>query len=285
MNTGRYLQLPAYTTLGYRTREGVLANKENDLEYIKADHYVFGFEYRRKESSIITIEGFYKYYSDYPVSVLDSISLANKGGDYGVTGNEEVISTGTGRAYGLETYVRERLFNMVDLIASFTLVKSEFKDNSDKYISSAWDNGYILNLTLSREFKNEWDAGLKWRLVGGTPYTPTDLYRSSIIDAYNVQSRGYPDYSRFNTERLEPFHQLDIRIDKQFFFDKWSLTLYTDVQNVYNYQVAEQPFIIVNTDAEGNRLTMADDPSRYQLRQIASKSGTVLPTVGIIVEF
>lgn len=285
MNTGRFLQQPAYTTLGYRTRDGILANKANNLEYIKADHYVFGFEYRRKESSIITIEGFYKNYSDYPVSVLDSIALANKGGDYGVTGNEEVISTGTGRAYGLETYVRERVLNMVDLIASFTLVKSEFKDNTDKYVSSAWDNGYILNLTLSREFKNDWDAGLKWRFVGGTPYTPTDLYRSSIIEAFNVQSKGYPDYSRFNTQRLKPFHQLDIRIDKQFFFDKWSLTLYTDVQNVYNYQVDEQPFIVVKTDDLGNRLTVEDDPGRYELKEISGRSGTVLPTIGIIVEF
>lgn len=285
MNTGRYLQQPAYTTLGYRNSENKLANKENDLTFIKSDHFVLGFEYRRSQNSRATIEGFYKNYSDYPVSVNDSVSLANKGGDFGVFGNEEVTSTGSGRSFGAELYIREQLFGKVDLIASYTLVKSEFKDKSGDYISSAWDNGHLVNITLSREFKNDWYIGLKWRYVGGTPYTPYDLQRSSFIEAYNVQPKGYLDYGRFNTERLEPFHQLDIRIDKQFYFNRWSLTLYTDIQNAYNYQTAEQPFIVVETDEQGNRLTVDGDPLRYRLKEVASAAGTVLPTIGIIVEF
>lgn len=285
MNTGRYLQQPAYTTLGYRSNDGVLANKANNLTYIKADHAVLGFEYRRTENSRLTLEGFFKSYTDYPVSVNDSISLANKGGDFGIFGNEEVTSTGTGRSFGAEVYVRERFFNKYDLIASYTLVKSEFKNNEGKYIPSSWDNGHIVNITLSREFENDWYIGLKWRYVGGSPYTPYDLNRSSLIEAYTVQSRGYLDYSRFNSERLDSFHQLDIRIDKQFFFNKWSLTLYTDVQNAYNFQTEEQPFIVAIKGEDGENLTVPGDPSRYLLKQEASTAGTVLPTIGIIVEF
>ncbi len=285
MNTGRFLQQPAYTTLGYRSNEGELMNKLNNLKYIQADHYVVGLEYRRVESSKITIEGFYKRYSDYPVSVTDSISLANKGGDFGIFGNEEVTSTGSGRAFGFETYVRESLMNTFDLIASYTYVRSEFESKEGNYISSSWDNRHILNLTLSRDFKNDWYIGLKWRFVGGSPYTPYDLYRSSVIEAYNIQPRGYLDYNKFNTERLEAFHQLDIRIDKEYFFDRWSLTLYADIQNAYNLQSIEQPFIVVETDEDGARKVVENDPMRYQLKQVASTSGTVLPSIGIIVEF
>lgn len=285
MNAGRFMQQPAYTTLGYRDNFNNLINKENDLTFIKADHAVLGFEYRRTENSRITLEGFFKSYTDYPVSVNDSISLANKGGDFGIFGNEAVVSTGTGRAYGAELYIRERLFDKVDLIASYTLVKSEFKDKAGKFTPSAWDNGHILNVTLSREFSNDWYVGLKWRFVGGSPYTPYDLVRSSLIEAYTVQPKGYLDYNRFNSERLEPFHQLDIRVDKQFYFNRWSLTLYTDIQNAYNYQTAEQPFIVVETDDQGNKLTVDGDPTRYKLREVASTAGTVLPTIGIIVEF
>lgn len=285
MNAGRFMQQPAYTTLGYRDNFNNLINKENDLTFIKADHAVLGFEYRRTENSRITLEGFFKSYTDYPVSVNDSISLANKGGDFGIFGNEAVVSTGTGRAYGAELYIRERLFDKVDLIASYTLVKSEFKDKAGKFTPSAWDNGHILNVTLSREFSNDWYVGFKWRFVGGSPYTPYDLVRSSLIEAYTVQPKGYLDYNRFNSERLEPFHQLDIRVDKQFYFNRWSLTLYTDIQNAYNYQTAEQPFIVVETDDQGNKLTVDGDPTRYKLREVASTAGTVLPTIGIIVEF
>lgn len=285
MNTGRYLQMPAYTTLGFRNNNGTLVNKYNDLEFIKSDHLVLGFEYRRVENAKITLEGFYKNYSDYPVSVSDSISLANKGGDFGVYGNEEVTSTGKGRAYGAELYVRERIFDLFDIIGSYTYVRSEFKDFSGKYIPSSWDSRHLLNLTLSREFSKNWYVGLKWRLVGGSPYTPYDLDRSSLREAYLAEPRGYLNYNKYNTERLEPFHHLDVRVDKQFFFERLSLTLYMDIQNAYNYQSAEQPFLLAKTDQNGQMIPVPGDPSRIQLREISSKSGTVLPSIGIIVEF
>lgn len=281
---GRFLQQPAYTTLGYRSKEGIMVNKDNGLKFINADHVVAGFEYRKNNNSRYTIEGFYKYYSNYPVSVIDSISLANKGGDFGVVGNEEVISTGNGRTFGVELFIQEKFFSKYDFIASYTLVKSEFKNKYNDFIPSAWDNGHILNVTLSREFESEWYLGLRWRFVGGTPFTPYDLYRSSLIEAYSAKPRGYIDYARFNSQRLEPFHQLDIRIDKQFYFNKWSLTLYTDIQNAYNYQTEEQPFIVVMKDENGEKLTVDGDPNRYQIKEVNSQAGTLLPTIGIIVE-
>jgi len=96
------LSLPPYTSLGYRDTTGVLINKENNLKYILADHIIGGFEYIINRDSRVTLEGFYKDYKDYPFSVVDSISLANKGGDFGAIGDEEVTSTSQGRAYGFE---------------------------------------------------------------------------------------------------------------------------------------------------------------------------------------
>ena len=115
MNSGIYKQLPAYTTLGYRDRNLKLVNKTNKLKYISAKHYIAGFEYKYNPEINFTIEGFLKKYSDYPFSVRDSICLANKGGDFGVVGDEEVKSSGSGRAYGFEVTNRTRLlkFNLI----------------------------------------------------------------------------------------------------------------------------------------------------------------------------
>ena len=49
----------------------------------------------------ISAEGFYKFYRDMPLSVSDGIPLACKGNDYGVIGNEQLISTAEGRSYGI----------------------------------------------------------------------------------------------------------------------------------------------------------------------------------------
>lgn len=284
-NTGRYYQQPAYTTLGFRDNSGRLVNKDNNLKYIASNHLVAGFEFRRNAAAKLTLEGFFKSYDNYPVSVADSISLANKGGDFGIFGNEEVTSTGKGRAYGFEVYMRDKVMDKFDIILSYTFVRSEFKDNKDIFIPSSWDNRHLLNLTVSREFKRNWNAGAKWRFVGGSPYTPWDLDRSSLKEAWDARQQGYLDYSQFNTLRIGNFHQLDVRVDKQYFFEKWSLNVYVDIQNLYNFKQDGAPNLITETDAFGNDLINPVQPDRYLVKEVVSESGTVLPTIGIIVEF
>jgi len=278
-NTGRYYQQPAYTTLGFRNNVGELVNKNNNLKYIATNHVVGGIEYRRREDAKFTLEAFYKHYNNYPFSVNDSISLANKGGDFGVYGAEEVTSTGTGRAYGFEAYVRDRFMEKYNIILSYTYVRSEFKDNEDLYVPSSWDNRHLLNVTLSREFKRNWNFGARWRFVGGSPFTPWDMVRSSLKTAWDVRQQGYLDYNQFNTLRIGNFHQLDVRIDKQYFFDKWSLNLYVDIQNLYNFKQAGVPNLTIDA---GN--PSPDESLYYNLKEIENTAGTVLPTIGIIIE-
>jgi hypothetical protein len=284
-NIGRFYQMPSYTTLGYRNQAGALVNKENDIRYIRADHLVAGFEYRKSDNARISLEGFFKWYDHYPFSLNDSVSLASKGADYGVYGDEPVISTSSGRAYGVELYYRDKIKDFLNVILSYTFVRSEFEDKTGKQIPSAWDNRHILNLTASAEFSKNWNVGAKWRFVGGAPYTPYDVERSSLKTAWDARGQGYPDFNRFNSERLNSFQELDLRIDKEFFFKKWSLNLYLDIQNAYNFKSKDPDVLVLQRDANGLPLSDPKDLSRYSLKFLPSESGTVLPTIGIIVEF
>lgn len=283
-NVGRYYQLPAYTTLGFKDNNNELVNKNNGLLYIQSDHLVAGLEWMPGNESKFTLEGFYKNYKNYPFSVSDSIALANKGGDFGTVGDEEVVSIGQGRAYGFEILGRDKSIKDINIILSYTFVRSEFKDVNGNYISSSWDNKHILNLTAYKSFGKNWDIGLKWRFVGGAPYTPYDMQLSGLRTAWDVRQRGYLDYSKFNEERLPVFHQLDIRIDKEFFFDKWTLMMYLDIQNVYNFKGKQQP-ILTNLDETGNISINPNNTERYNLREIQSTAGTILPTLGLMIEF
>ena len=292
-NIGRYHQRPPYTTMGYKDSAGVYVNRENGLKYIVVNHLVSGFEYRPDNNTQISVEGFYKYYTDYPFSVADSIPLASKGADFGVFGDEEVISVAEGRAYGFEILGRWQNLLGFNTVLSYTYVRSEFKDlraeNSERYIPTSWDNRHLLNLTATRTFKSNWYAGFKWRFVGGAPYTPYDEEVSSIREAWDAQGGPYLDYSRYNELRLKSFHQLDIRVDKQYYFTKWSINFYIDVQNVYNFK-SEEPDRLVRTSFEDPTINdVYLDPSgieRYELENLKSAgAGAILPTVGIIVEF
>lgn len=285
-NTGRYYQLPAYTSLGFRSNSGTLVNDSLGIRYISADHVVLGLEWLPKSNAKISVEGFYKYYRNYPFSLRDSVALASKGTDFGAVGDEPLIPISKGRAYGFEVLLRSADLFKFNVIVTYTFVRSEFTDYYGKYIPSAWDNRNLLNITVSRKFKYNWEIGAKWRFAGGQPYTPWDMDKSSLVEAWDAQGKGYPDYSRFNTLRLKSFNQLDIRIDKGFYFKKWSLMFYLDIQNVLNYK-AQQPDVLTNAQEDGTVVKYIDDQGneRYVLRTIPYKAGTILPAIGVMVDF
>ena len=286
VNSGRYFQLPAYTTLGYKNLAGNYVNRDNNLKYITSDHIIAGIQYQPKDNFVTTLEGFYKYYRNYPFSVRDSLSLASKGADFGVVGDEEVRSTGEGRAYGLEVMSRAKLDESLrlNIILSYTYVISQYKKLDGQFQSTSWDNRNIINLTVFKGFGKNWSAGFKWRYLGGQPYTPYDMETSSIKDAWDVTGRPLLDFNQLNSLRLAPFHQLDVRIDKRFYFKKWSLMAYVDVQNAYGFKAEQPDYVVRAKDAAGNYI-LTDGGTRYQLERIKSTAGTVLPTIGIMIQF
>jgi len=289
ISLGRFYQLPAYTTLGYRDVSGDFINKSNNLTYIAADHLIGGIEIITGVDSRIAVEAFYKRYSNYPFSVSDSISLASRGGDFGTIGDEEVVSTGKGRAYGLEISGLYHFLGDLTGIYAYTFVRSEFQNAAGEYIPSSWDSRHILTITMTKPFQDNWQVGTKWRFVGGLPYTPYDLEKSALVQAWNTQGRPFQDYARFNASRLNNFLQLDVRVDKTYNFSRWSLLVYLDIQNALNFKSEQPDILIPATDNAGTSLIAnPDDPAeeqRYILNRIANTSGTILPTIGITVDF
>jgi len=284
-NVGRYYQLPAYTILGYRDSLGSLVNRNNKVSYITNDQLVAGFEYNTKINTKITVEGFYKIYNNYPFALRDSISLANLGGDYGVIGNEPVTSTSVGRAYGVEFMIQQKLFKGFYGIIAYTLVKSEFQDKHQNYKPSAWDNGNIVSLTFGKKFKHDWEAGIKWRYLGGSPYTPINVQTSSLKTVWDINQRGLVDYNQLNSARLQPFHQLDMRVDKKFFFKHWSLDVYFDMQNAYQFKAQQPPLLLLDRDSNGNAQTDPANAAAYKTKLTDYSTGSLLETLGIIIEF
>lgn len=283
-NIGRYYELPPYTVLGFKNENGDYVNKENNLRYIRSNQAGLGLEYRPSSYLKFTAEGFYKHYDRYPMSLIDSIPLASKGTDYGVLGNEAVTSTSSGRAYGLEIMGRWYNYKNLTFIASYTYVRSEFKDGRDKkyYLPTAWDNKHLFTFSGTYSLPRNWDIGAKLRIVGGAPYTPYDIEKSSYVEAWDASGSLYYDYSRFNSMRLKPFTQLDVRIDKTYYFKKFMLGFYIDLQNIFNSKYAEQDVYIktgkiMNPEAPHNE-------QRYELKAIKRETGTLLPSIGIMIE-
>lgn len=283
-SVGTYYQLPTYTALGFRNNANVLVNQQN-LKYIQSNHVVSGLEFKPDASSKITLEGFYKSYHNYPFSVRNQISLANLGADFGVVGSEEVTSTSKGKAYGFEIFAQKKSYEGLYGIFSYTFVRSEFQNQINQYIPSSWDNKHLLTITAGKKLNKNWEIGTKFRLVGGKPYTPYDVNASSLIANYNVANRGVLEYAALNSERFETYTQLDLRVDKTWFWSKFSLNFYIDIQNLTASETNRQSFLLPTLDANGNKVINSNDSSRYVLEEVENTSGNVLPRFGFILDF
>ena len=263
---------------------GILVNKANGLLYQRSDQTSLGVEYHFGKNAEATIEGFYKKYSHAPLSLQDGIPLACKGVDYGVSGNEAAVSTARGRAYGVEFMFRWFGSGKFNLLTSYTYFRSQFiQPSTGKYLPSAWDNRHLLTLSGTYKLPKNWDVGLKLRVMGGAPFTPYDENLSSIVSAWDATARPYYDYDLYNTGRLKTFSQIDFRLDKSFYFKGVMLGIYIDLQNIGNFKYDSQP-VLVSTGVVDPQI-YPDGNQHYKMKYIRQQSGTILPTLGLTVEF
>jgi outer membrane receptor protein involved in Fe transport len=270
---GRYFKIPPYTILGFKNNAGALVNRNSD--YTKSDHYVLGLQHYFGPSSSISLEGFYKKYNDYPISVVDGVSLANKGGGFEVLGSEAIETDGKGRSYGLELQFQQKLTNNFYGIFSYTFFYSEFTGfDTNAYKPSVWDSRHLVSFTTGYKLKRNWEISSRYRFAGNTPFVPTNL---------DETLQSYPqivlDYDRLGDEKLDTFSQLDIRIDKKWNFEKISLDVFIEVQNILG-QSTPQP-----TDYGLARNEIGEITNPRSLVAIDEGSGTIIPSIGIVLDF
>lgn len=266
--TGLFTQSPEYLSLTVRDSTGGYVNR--GLDYLRVNQYIAGAAWLPRPSLRLSIEGFYKYYRDTPVSVSDPrVSLANLGGGYGYIGAEPLTSNGKGRAYGAELFAQQKLLDQLYFLGAYTLAWSEFAGSDGFYRPSSWDVRHAFSLTAGYRIGQAWEIGIKWRSLSGRPFTPFDLARSA--EEYARTRRGVTDLDRLNSERTPSYQRLDVRVDRRFSFPKWNAVVYVDVQNVLNrrnifgYDYTEDPEV----------------PNRLR----AQENVGLLPNIGFSIEF
>lgn len=287
-NTGRYFQLPAFTSLGFM-KNNQLINK-NHLKYIQNTHVVSGIEYNGQNNLKISLEGYYKKYKNYPFSIRNQVSLANLGGGFGVLGNEPVDVRGKGETYGFEFLAQKRTINNYYGILAYTFGYSKFTDNHENYIPSSWDTRHILSATVGKNFAKNWNIGARFRLQSGFPETPYDLTRSALVEVWNVNNSPVQDFSLLNQLRGNLTHQLDVRVEKKWVFKKWQFTTYLDIVNIYGSKSPSTlPVVSLERDNDGNGIIINPNApinqQAYKLEKEQNDRVTPLPYFGFIFEF
>ena len=192
-----------------------------DLSYVRSFQYSAGFEQRLAQGVGLDVTGFYKDLSRLVVRN-EAVNLDPAQPAY--------TNSGTGRIYGVETLLRARLGERFFGWIAYTFQRSFRTDAPGQPERRfTFDQPHILTALASYQLSSKWAVGGRFRLVSGNPYTPVT---GSLYDA--TSDVYVPLYGATNSGRLGTFHAFDVRIDRFWTFQRWRLSAYLDVQNVYN---------------------------------------------------
>jgi len=196
-----------------------------DLDPESSPQFVLGFEQQFAPFLTLDAQLFYKWMDNLVVMVFDDVSSA-----------EDVWRNGgVGRVIGGEFMLRwtphRNFFGWI----AYTVSKSTRQDQPDQdWYDFEFDQPHILDIVATYEFPYHIRLGARFRLVSGNPTTGV---MGAMLDVDVPAYSGlWGDYGAL---RMPPFHQLDIRLEKEFILRRWRLTAYLEIMNVYNRQNPE----------------------------------------------
>jgi TonB family protein len=189
-------------------------------------HVSVGVEQEISRQVEVSLEGYYK-------NLYNLVSRAP-----GLDGTFDYNNEGSGKVIGAETLIKykpdDRFFGWI----AYTLSRSTRKDapNADQYLFQ-FDQTHILTALGSYRMGHGWEVGARFRLVSGNTYTPV---LNGIPALYAADAGSYtPLQGKPFSKRLPLFHQLDLRVEKNWQFQDWRLMTYLDVWNAYNNAAVE----------------------------------------------
>ncbi|MFC1565628.1 TonB-dependent receptor domain-containing protein [Candidatus Neomarinimicrobiota bacterium] len=265
---GIYYQSPSYVW--------TINSFNKNLKALQNNMGVFGLDYLYRDDVRFSFEGYYKDYTNLPSGIVpgvtDHIVITNTGTGFGGREDDfqsfgyfDLDSKGKGSAYGAELLVQKK-YSSIPLygLMSISYSKSELVANNGKTYPGQYDQRFIFNLTGGYIFNSKWEIAGKFRYFTGVPYSP--VYRPSDNPIRTGYIQNIPE--QYLDNRTDAGHHLDIRVDRYFNFPSWTLIVYMDIQNIYNYKIPQRPTYDFWDDSIIN-----------------SSSIGILPSIGISAEF
>ncbi|MBL8029461.1 MAG: TonB-dependent receptor [Fibrobacteres bacterium] len=253
-----------------------------ELPATLATHYVAGYEWQITDLISADLQTYYNSQGQIPMRYSDTAGPPS-------LLSPDFMADQKGRMYGLELMLRhnqgKRFFGWL----SYSLSKSERNSERSPQIQgggnsilnvikphdpSTWypfekDQTHNLQIVGSWKLPKGWEAGFKFRYTTGNPATPLLGYTDKKYE-FDDEIGGYNTlYGEYFSDRMEPFFQLDVRVDKKWLFDKWNLSTYLDIQNL-NYFWYNSPETYSYNFDDSERSVVG---------------GIIIPSLGIRAEF
>jgi hypothetical protein len=257
----RLEQLPVY----FVSKNGKFPNK--DLDFMKSAHYVFSYSSKLGENLHLSIEPYYQYLSNVPVSPNGYVTTLNNNNT--LFFDDVLISAGKGRNYGIDFTLEKYLSDGYYFMFTGSVFNSKYTANDNIERNTRFNKNYVFNIMAGKEWRigknNIFSANLRVNYVGGNRKEPVDFFASNqkqdIIYDESEQTRAFKGkYEDMPVVSLT----LSYRINSENHSSVWSLQL---------------------LNATGTR-EYSHDYYNLKSNNISSKyDGIVIPSLSYRVEF
>ncbi len=166
-----------------------------------ASHLSVGESVDLMDRLSINLTGFYRSLSDLAArDAAPAPRLANA-----------LVSTGTGRSYGVQVLLRQRPWHGFFGWLAYTISRSERRDTpSGPERLFDYDEPHIATLVVSKQL-TDWTFGVRIRYASGAPRTPVV---GALYDERD--DRFEPVFGARSSRRLPSFVQVDVRVERSF---------------------------------------------------------------------
>ena len=183
-----------------------------NLGHLRAEHSVVGITRKLENDWSWKAETYYKKLSDL---VVNDPQL-------------NYVNGGSGTAYGEELLIKKDGHSDLTGWLSVSLAHSQLQnDLTGESFRYQYDEPINTTLVTTLKLNHDWTMGSKWTYHSGSPYSPV------IGTTQDSTGRYIPIYSAVNSATLPAYHQLDLRFDRNYVYDKWKLNTYFELNNVY----------------------------------------------------
>ena len=177
--------------------------------------------------------------------------------------DEPVFNSVRGYSRGFEVFLQRRSANRLSGWVSYAYNRTRLRDAVAGTFPSDTDQTHTVNAFGSYRLRPT--VNLSARFLAGSGFPIPGFFRQDGEVYCLAESR--------NGLRLDTYHRLDARLNKAFVYQRWKMTLYAEVLNLYNRDNYRFEELI--------RFRRSDGRATLRFQQLFP----IVPSVGIVFEF
>ncbi len=228
----------------------------------QAVHYIIGTEYTPTDNFLLSIEGYYNTFDN----------LVGRLREFGRQ-NQVFVPPESGTARGIDVFMTHTVSNRLAWTLGYAFGIAE-EIAGETTIFRQYDRRHAFAISSNYQFAPTWHLYLSWRFHTGEPRTPLTHREVWLPDGGIACDRQFGDT---HSARMPAYHSLDFRITKRSPYQRWELSWYFQILNLYNNTNVDQ-YAFSEVRDEGTAAVIGCEIDEEPLFPI-------VPTLGVTVNF